>query len=742
MVKGNAKQSRTQATLEAALSLCFKHDWFIFPANLEGVERKSHKSAEFSDGRKWGMTKDPDEIARDFTHWSEAGIGIPTGSCNGIWVLDVDTVEGHGVDGIDALKKLEAAYGALPPTLMAESPSGSIHYYWLWPTDGTVISNSTSKIDAGLDVRGEGGMVIAPPTRRKDGVYCWLNNNPIAPAPGWLITLAERKHVGEPSGEPQAEPELVAEALRLIPCVGLDYQNWNRIGMACWRATGGSEEGFAAFDGWSQQDSAKYNVKIDTRKHWEAYSRSPTPDLFPGFGTLNHEAKKVDPHWLRNYDIWVQAHLDDAAYNARHGLFPLELAFLNSKRPQQQEDSKGEQQQAEGNSDEPFLFISRADFIKGFVAPNYLVDGVMQRGFIYALTAQTGHGKTALALLLARAVSCADTEFKFGPYRVEKGKVLYLSGENTDDVQARVIGADALRNDDPNLDRISFIPRVFDIGRAYNKLVADAERVNGVDLVIVDTSAAYYTGENENDNVEIGRHARMLRALTQLPGKPCVLVLCHPTKAADRANLVPRGGGAFLNEIDGNLTASLYDENLVDLHHTKMRGPGFEPITFRIEKFTTPKLVDSQGRMMTTVRAVPLTDAEAAAQSRDTRQDQDKLLAALSANPNSSYPQLISACGWSNTAKSKVHRLFKQLEEAKLVKRERDIWVLTPAGAKSLKRKRPFAPQPGQLCAAGTLCARSGQPDGVYHISDARNPAAGKVPLHEACAEAHFAEVL
>jgi len=58
-----------------------------------------------------------------------------------------------------------------------------------------------------------------------------------------------------------------------IPNDDFDWENWNRIGMACWRATSGNEEGFAAFDGLSQK-SGKYNAKT-TRERWDGFSRSP-----------------------------------------------------------------------------------------------------------------------------------------------------------------------------------------------------------------------------------------------------------------------------------------------------------------------------------------------------------------------------------------------------------------------------------------------------------------------------------
>jgi hypothetical protein len=58
--------------------------------------------------------------------------------------------------------------------------------------------------------------------------------------------------------------------------------------------------------------------------------------------------------------------------------------------------------------------LSKAEFTMGFVPPDYLVDGIFQRRFIYALTGQTGHAKTAVALHLAQLVSSTDYNAMFG----------------------------------------------------------------------------------------------------------------------------------------------------------------------------------------------------------------------------------------------------------------------------------------------------------------------------------------
>jgi len=174
--------------LAAALDYATTDGWVVFPACA--AVKKSHKCAERSNGAKWGATSDPAEVRRDFTHWPHARVGLVTGTINKIVVIETDTMAGHGVDGAASLAQLEAKHGALPETRMACSPSDSIHRYFRHPGPGIKIKNTASELGEGVDVRGDGGMVIAPPSVNLDGrTYRWLNALPIAPMPGWLIEL-------------------------------------------------------------------------------------------------------------------------------------------------------------------------------------------------------------------------------------------------------------------------------------------------------------------------------------------------------------------------------------------------------------------------------------------------------------------------------------------------------------------------------------------------------------------------
>jgi hypothetical protein len=329
------------------------------------------------------------------------------------------------------------------------------------------------------------------------------------------------------------------------------------------------------------------------------------------------------------------------------------------------------------------LLKTLSEFLADFEAPDYLLDGILQRRFIYSLTAQTGHGKTALALLIARLHGGSDPKAALGKHAAEKGQVVYFAGENPDDLRMRSIGDEALCNDKSA--RIWFMPGTFSIEAMRAKIEAEIERLGGVDLVIIDTSAAYFNGKDELSNTEMGAHARMLRTLTTLPGGPCVLVLCHPVKhVTDPSQLLPRGGGAFLAEVDGNLTLWKHDGVLLDLHHSdKLRGPGFEPISLRLETVTTTRLMDRKGRLIPTVRAAWISDAETERETEDARSDEDALLQAM-LMPGQSIAHLAEAGGWLTSKgepyKSKVQRVLKRLEKDKLVITKRGVATLTEAG--------------------------------------------------------------
>jgi AAA domain-containing protein len=271
------------------------------------------------------------------------------------------------------------------------------------------------------------------------------------------------------------------------------------------------------------------------------------------------------------------------------------------------------------------LIMTGKGFVAGYVAPQYLIEGIVQQRRIYSLTGKTGDGKTALQLYIAYLLSSGSSLGKRG---VESCRVLYLAGENPDDVRARWIAmSDELGFDADTLE-VYFVEGVFSVSVMLDQLLDEAEAIGGFGAVIVDTSAAFFEGDEENDNVQLGNHARLLRMLTEMPGTPAVIVGCHPIKSGE--NLLPRGGGAFLAEVDGNLTVKKLSDEIIELHWSgKYRGASFEPVLFGVEVITSEKVQDAKGRLIPSVM-VRLTDNSTLdSMEEEAADDEDQVLLLL-----------------------------------------------------------------------------------------------------------------
>jgi hypothetical protein len=339
----------------------------------------------------------------------------------------------------------------------------------------------------------------------------------------------------------------------------------------------------------------------------------------------------------------------------------------------------------------PPIILTLSQFLAKFEAPDYLIDGLLQRHFLYSLTGMTGAGKTAIASLLAFLMSRRTPGQMFGPHAVEHGRVVYIAAENPLDVQMRFLALLSKFKLETDALDLLVIDNVQDLDKERVRIERDVRTFGDVDLIIVDTSAAVFPGDDENSNPQMRAHAKRLRRLTELPGKPCVLVLCHPVKnATTQETLLPRGGGAFVAEVDGNLTLLAHDGHLADLHWTgKFRGPDFAPITFRTDTAYPPMLVDRKGRPLPTVVASFVTPEQAEVAQASAVSQEDALLAAMKDNPRGSLATWATACGWliggdpTRPNKQLAFRVANRLKRDKLVTKEGREFLLTKAGMKA-----------------------------------------------------------
>jgi hypothetical protein len=367
--------------------------------------------------------------------------------------------------------------------------------------------------------------------------------------------------------------------------------------------------------------------------------------------------------------------------------------------PPQRQQKAGQQQKSTGAvplSLPPLEHVRT--FMENYVAPDYLIEDIIQRGRVYSLTAPTSHGKTAVALALAFAKGGG---LEIAGRRVEPGRVVYLAAENPDDIKGRVIlMGDRLRLNVDDL-QLWFVPGAFNLAEGLDPLADYVKSISGASFLIIDTGAAFLAASNvadENNNLDVLKFAYDLRQLTKLPGNPAALALMHPIKNARREDLIPRGGGAFLAEMDGNLTLwADEDRETTELHWTgKLRGPSFEPVTFALEKGTCPKLVDARGRPSPSVWAYA-TSSQRAEQAADRMTgDEDAVLLAIRNAPNASLAGWARLLGWfmadGQPAKMRVSRAIARLVKDGMVAKRRNRHALTKAGAAEAKRIEETAP--------------------------------------------------
>ncbi len=127
--------------------------------------------------------------------WGEnpdANVAIATGMESGVIVVDVD-----GDEGKATMAELESVYGS-SDTLTAKTPNG-LHRYFLDP--GYSVKNRT-KFLPGLDLKADGGTVIAPPSSVAGKPYTWLNDGPAIPCPKWLLKAAKTHDTAKVVSQP------------------------------------------------------------------------------------------------------------------------------------------------------------------------------------------------------------------------------------------------------------------------------------------------------------------------------------------------------------------------------------------------------------------------------------------------------------------------------------------------------------------------------------------------------------
>lgn len=259
-----------------ALEAVLEREWPVFPC-LNNPGHPDHKKPLTLHGHK-DASKFTLKVNAWWTKWPDALIGVPMGKQTGMFCVDLDRKKG-GSDGVATWKKLVAAHGGTAPkTMTIETPSTGQHKFYKYPQDGIPIRNiPLNKLAPGIEIKGEGGYVIAVGSRTADGgEYRALNDCEPADAPKWLLDMIyaykEERPVrptrpGKSATTPSepADPERIRAALAVIPSD--DEYLWWEIGSALQQALG--DDGWDLYDEWSQKSEKYEEGGAECRKKWE-----------------------------------------------------------------------------------------------------------------------------------------------------------------------------------------------------------------------------------------------------------------------------------------------------------------------------------------------------------------------------------------------------------------------------------------------------------------------------------------
>lgn len=207
--------------IHSPAQLAIPREWTVFPLHGFVEDTAASKGLQCLCGKldcqNWG--KHPKWLFSQLQAGEKApigegdGIGLATGERSGVVVIDLDWKPvGHpkypaGLNGLEEFAALIGA-GGIPPTLMVATPGNGFHLYFQWP--GFKCKNSVSELAPGVDVRGDGGYVVLPPTRHKSGgVYEFVNwGTPIAPLPEWIAGRLATGSSAATIAPPIARPDL------------------------------------------------------------------------------------------------------------------------------------------------------------------------------------------------------------------------------------------------------------------------------------------------------------------------------------------------------------------------------------------------------------------------------------------------------------------------------------------------------------------------------------------------------
>ena len=476
------------------------------------------------DGLK-AATNDKAQHAKWWKANPQANLATLTGEESGIVVVDIDKDKG----GFDTLSEIEEQYGRFPETWEVRTGGGGIHLYFRYPAGEQIGSRNGWK--KGIDIKADGGYVLAPPSNHVQGIYQWEagcspRDRELADVPGWLLPLLPRKE--EKPAEPKAEPKAEAR----------DNHTYTFNG-----------NGHASLLHRARCYVDKAAIASEGTRNATAFRLAGHLAAIDEYGTRLSERDILD--LLRTWNDRCNPPLDDSELQSC-----VASAMTNGKPRQPKEaaaSSKTEQQSpgtTEGAATHPEI-IRLCDVQPEAI--EWLWPGRIAIGKITLLAGNPGLGKSFVTLDIAARVSRGGAwpDNQWEPQAV--GGVVLLNAEDDlgDTIRPRldshladvskVIALQGIRGKDGDGE----YKRGVDLARDIDQLRTAIAAVESCRLVIVDPVSAYMGKTDSHKNCEV---RSVLAPLAELAAETRVAILAvsHLRKGEGAAIYRTMGSLAFV----------------------------------------------------------------------------------------------------------------------------------------------------------------------------------------------------
>jgi hypothetical protein len=562
-----------QTLLAAALEYA-ANGLAVFPVRVVRVSSAAGDRKKVWPIGSWrkASTTDPDTIRGWFgpgAVWADASVAIDCGK-SGIVVVDAD-----GQAGLNALAQLADA--GMPVGNGVSTPGGGQHWYYQADPDHPVSIDSSGKIAVGVDVRGAGGFVIAPPSSDWRGAYEWLD-----------------------------KPHRWA-GLEMVPPIIIERMGAEK------KAPDLQSSDFDSPSSPEPSPLARDDFDTPTRTFTLAEAKAfcqPYMDRLRDapVGTINsrlNEAAKVLSHFIGPFWAADQASAslmkrlestayDGATWKAEDTIASAFRSAAGDWRAVLVADpfatDGGQQAPPEPSAvdalDAEFL---TPDQVIERPPPTPLILDWLDLDSLAWLIGKPGSYKSFLVLDWAAHVGAG---LPWRGHRVTQGDVDYIVAEGVTGMSLRVR---AWQERHGPMKGVRFLPRPVQASGPEWAVLAEVERRRQPKLIILDTQARVTVGMDENDNTEMGKFIHRAEELRAATGA-CVLVVHHIGRHGEDARGASALDGAQSTEIKisrserGPLWAVIEQDKQKDMAEAEALEIGLDVVELGVHELTGRKL--------------------------------------------------------------------------------------------------------------------------------------------------------